>query len=168
MIYNPEGFTYDSPISPMKSTPLKKPSARKSLCLFNNLLVVKKKTATRRVGAARSKRKEIKYGTTPWALKQNRKGNSKIDDQIKKSLYNWIIHHPKVVQSPIVNDFLKVKSYGHTESQLVPKWLLQVYVRKLHNNLVSDTYNSGPKEAKYADNNIIISDSTLCSLFPPK
>ena len=43
MVSNPEGFTNDSPISPMTPTPVKKPSARKSLCLFTNILDVKKK-----------------------------------------------------------------------------------------------------------------------------
>ena len=38
----PEGFTYDSPISPMISPPVKKPCAQKSLCLFTNILDVKK------------------------------------------------------------------------------------------------------------------------------
>ena len=55
------------------------------------------------------------------------------------------MHHPQVVQSPIVNDFLKVKIDGHNEPQLVPKLLLQVYVRELHSNLVSDTDNDGIK-----------------------
>ena len=57
---------------------------------------------------------------------------------------------------------------GHTEPQLVPKLLLQVSVRELHNNLVSDTDYGGLKEARDAENNIIISDSTLRSLFPPQ
>ena len=42
MVYTPEGFTNDSHISPMTSTPVKKPSAQKSLCFFTNLLDVKK------------------------------------------------------------------------------------------------------------------------------
>ena len=78
------------------------------------------------------------------------------------------MHHPNVVQSLIVNDCMKVKIDGNTEPQLVPKLLLQVYVRKLHNNLVSDTDDSGLKEAIYAENNIIISDSKLRSLLPPQ
>ena len=77
------------------------------------------------------------------------------------------MHHQQVVQSPVVNDFLKVKIGGHTEPQLVPYFLLQVSVRELHNSLVSDTDNGGLKETRYAENNIIISDSTLRSLFPP-
>ena len=43
MVYTPEGFTNDSPISSMKSKPFKKPNARKSLCLFTNILDVKRK-----------------------------------------------------------------------------------------------------------------------------
>ena len=78
------------------------------------------------------------------------------------------MHNPLVVQSPIVNDCLKVNIYGHTEPQLVPKLLLQVSVRELHNNLVSATKDGGLKEARDEDDNIIISDSKLRSLFPPQ
>ena len=37
-------------------------------------------------------------GTKTWVLKQKRKGNSKINDQIKKYMYDWIMNHPQVVQ----------------------------------------------------------------------
>ena len=55
------------------------------------------------------------------------------------------MHHPQVVQSPIANDCLKVKIDGYTEPQLVPKCLLQVSIRELHNNLVSATKDGGLK-----------------------
>ena len=42
-----------TPISPMISSPVKKPIARKSLCLFTSILDVKYKTATRLFGAAK-------------------------------------------------------------------------------------------------------------------
>ena len=42
MVSTPEGFTDDIPISSMKSTPVKKPRAQKLLCLFTNILDVKK------------------------------------------------------------------------------------------------------------------------------
>ena len=58
------------------------------------------------------------------------------------------MHHPQVVQSPIVNDFLKVKIDGHTEPQLFPKLLLHVSVRELHKNLVGYAENGGLKEAR--------------------
>ena len=41
MVSTTEGFTDDSPISPMTSTSVKKPRARKPLCLFTNILDVK-------------------------------------------------------------------------------------------------------------------------------
>ena len=78
------------------------------------------------------------------------------------------MHHPQVVQSPIANNCLKVKTDGYTEPQFVTKVLLQVSVRELHNNLVSAKKDCGLKESIYEDDNIIISNSTLSSLFPPK
>ena len=63
MISTPGGFTDDSPISPITSTPVKKSSAQKSLFMFTNVLEVKK-TAYRRVGAAKYNRKKIEFGNT--------------------------------------------------------------------------------------------------------
>ena len=79
MVYTPEIFTDYSPISPITSTPVNNPSARKSLCLFTNIFEVKKKHSYRQVGADKYKHKAIKFGNKTWALKQNRKVNSKID-----------------------------------------------------------------------------------------
>ena len=53
----------------MTSSPVKK-SARKSLCVFTNILDANKTNLYCLVGAAKSERKAIKYGNTPWALKQ--------------------------------------------------------------------------------------------------
>ena len=89
----------------------------------------KKKSATRQAGAAESKRKEIKSVNKPWELKPKRKVNSRINDQIKKSLYNWIMNHPPVLQSPILNYCLKLNIDSHTEPKLVPKLLLNLYVQ---------------------------------------
>ena len=100
--------------------------------------------------------------------KTKRKGHSKINEQIKRNLYTWIKRHPQVVQSPISNDCLKVVLYDQTEPTLVPKLLLQVYVRELHNSLVSDPNDGGLKDARDEDCEIIISDSTLRSLLPPQ
>ena len=55
---------------------------------------------------------------------------------------------------------------NHTEPQLVPKLLLPMSVRELHNSLVSDPNDGGLKDDRGEDDNIIISDSTLCSLLP--
>ena len=68
---------------------------------------------------------------------KKRKGHSKINDQIKLDMYAWITHNPQVVQSPISNGCLKFIFYDQTETQLVPRFLLQVLVRELHNSLMS-------------------------------
>ena len=81
-------------------------------------------------------------------------------------MYTWITRHPQVVQSPIYNDCLKVVLDYQTEHKLVPKLLLQVSVRELHNSLVSDPKDGGLKYARDEDGKIIISDSTLRSLLP--
>ena len=83
-------------------------------------------------------------------------------------MYAWITHHPQVVQSPISNCCLKYMFDDQTEPQLVPKLLLQVSVRELHNSLVSDTNDGGIKDARDEDGNIIISNSTFRSLLPPQ
>ena len=100
--------------------------------------------------------------------KKPKKGRSKINAHIKRNLYTWITRHPQVFQSPISNDCLKVLLDYQTEPQLVPKLLLQVSVRELHNSLVSDPNDGCLKDARDEDSNIIISDSTFCSLFPPQ
>ena len=83
-------------------------------------------------------------------------------------MYTWTTRHPQVVQSPIFNDCLKVILDDQTELQIVPKLLLQVYVRELHNILVSDPNDGGMKDARDENSKIITSDYTLRSLLPPK
>ena len=50
----------------------------------------------------------------------------------------------------------------------MPKFLLQVSVRKLHNKVMIPSEEGGPEEAWDEDNHIIISDSTLKSILPPQ
>ena len=73
ILSTPEGVTWNSPNVHMTSTPVKKPSARKSLCLFTNILAVKPKTAKRRFVAAKSRRKAMKVCNSLWKRK-NEKG----------------------------------------------------------------------------------------------
>ena len=83
-------------------------------------------------------------------------------------MYAWITRHPQVFQSPISNDFLTGMFGNKTEPQLLPKLLLHMSVRELHNSLVSDPNDGGLKKARYEDDNIIISDSTSLSILPPQ
>ena len=55
-----------------------------------------------------------------------------------------------------------------TEPQLIPKLLLWLSVRELHNSLVSDPNDGGFKDARDEENNIIITDSTFRLLLPPQ
>ena len=87
MVSTPEVVTDNIPNMPIASTPVKKPSASKSLCLFTNILDVKTKTAKRRVLAAKSKLRSMKVGTIQWTKKIKRKGHSEINDKIKRNLY---------------------------------------------------------------------------------
>ena len=68
-----EVVTYDITNVPMTSTPVNKPSARKSLCLFTNIVDVKPKTAKRRFVAAKSKQKAMKVVNIQWTKKTKRK-----------------------------------------------------------------------------------------------
>ena len=101
-----------------------------------------------------------------WSSITKRKGHTKINAQVKKSLYNWILQHPQVVQSTTSNGCLKFSIDGPSETQLVKKMLLQVSARELHNSMVIPPEDGVIKEARDADNNIIISDSTLLSIVP--
>ena len=134
---------------PIKSTTVKKTSASKSLCLFTTILDIKPKTAKRRFVAAKSKPKSMKVGNSLWTKKTKRKCHLKINEHIKRNLYAWITHHPQVVQSPIYNGCLKVMLDHQTEPKLVPKLLLQVSVRELHNSFVSDPNYGGLKYSRH-------------------
>ena len=53
------------------------PSARKSLCLFTEVLYVKNKTDVRQLGAAKSESKAIRAGIILWSSIPKRKGHKK-------------------------------------------------------------------------------------------
>ena len=60
ILSTPEGVTDNSTNVHMTSKPVKKSSARKSLCLFTNILAVKPTTAKRCFVVAKSRRKSMK------------------------------------------------------------------------------------------------------------
>ena len=80
-----------------------------------------------------------------WSIIPKSKGPTKINSQVKKYLYNCIIQHPQVMQSPIANDCLKVYIYRHSEPQLVPIFLRQLSVRELNNIMVITPEEGGLK-----------------------
>ena len=76
IISTPEGVTDNIPNVHMASKPDKKPSARKSLCLFTDILAVKPTAAKRRFVATKSRRKYMKVSNS-LLTKKNVKGIQK-------------------------------------------------------------------------------------------
>ena len=72
-----EGVTNICPNMHLISSPVNKPSSRKSLCLFTNILDVQSKTAKRRFVTAKSRRKSMKLCNGLWTKNQNEKGIQK-------------------------------------------------------------------------------------------
>ena len=168
MVSTPQIFIYIITISPGPTIIVKQCSERKKLRLFTEVLDFKKKTSVLRVSAAESKRKAMRAGSMLWSSIPNRKGHTKINEQVRISLYNFILQHPQAVQSPIAHDCLKVSIDGNSESQLVSKLLLQVSFWEPHNIMVSPPEEGVLNQAIDIENNIIISDSTLRYIIPPQ
>ena len=55
---------------------------------------------------------------------------------------------------------------GNSEKKMVPKFSLQMFIQELHNSMVIKPEEGGLKEARYKENNFIISDSTLRNILP--
>ena len=68
--------------------------------------------------------------------------------------------------SPIANDCLKLSIEGQVESQFVTKLLLPLLFIELHSSMVGLPEEGRINESRDADNNIIISDSTLRNILP--
>ena len=90
MVSNPDRFTDNGTLSPGPSVTVINPSARKSLRIFTEVLDFKKNTYVFRVGAAKSKSKATRAGSVLWSSIPKRKVHTKINERVKKSLYNWI------------------------------------------------------------------------------
>ena len=69
--------------------------------------------------AAKSKRKAIRSGNTLWSITYNLRVHTKINQQVKESLYKCILYHTQVVQCAIVNDFIYLSIDGNSKKQLV-------------------------------------------------
>ena len=77
LLSTPEGFTDKSTNVHMSSSPVNKPSARKLLLLFTNILAVKPTTAKHRFVAAQYLRKAMKVCKSPRTKNQNKRSIQK-------------------------------------------------------------------------------------------
>ena len=73
ILSTPEGVKDNIHNVHMTSTPVKKPSSRKSLCLFTNILDVQPKTTKRRFVAEKSRLKDIKLCNSLWTQKKTKR-----------------------------------------------------------------------------------------------
>ena len=72
------------------------------------------------------------------------------------------------MQSSISSYCLKLSIDGQLVPQLFSKFLFQVSVRELYSSIVIHHLEGGLKKARDAEDNIIISDSTLRNILPPQ
>ena len=112
MVYTTKGFTDNSPIPSSQYMTVKKTSTRKTRSQFLDTLEIKPKTAVGRFCAAKPNQKAIRYGRMLWYSIPKIRGHSKINQQVKKYLCNWIIKSPQVVYLLIENDCPKMSIDG--------------------------------------------------------
>ena len=92
-----------------------------------------------------------------------RKGWTKVNKELEEKVHSFIENHPNVVQSPIMNDYVSVKDKADPSVvHKVPKLLLQITIRELHNDLIDEL----PEASK--DGVPLISDTKLRQMMPPQ
>jgi hypothetical protein len=94
-------------------------------------------------------------------LKRQWEGHRKITPTTKQAIVHWIWSHENVVTSPIYNETLLVKKQGSIKKHHVPKLLLEVPIRELHNLLVASLEHGGLLQSRDEDGIIIVGDTTL-------
>ena len=77
MISNTDGITNNSPIPLSMSLPMNSPSERKLIHQFSEVLDVKPKTSTHRLGASKSNQKAIISGNSLWYSIPKRRGKKR-------------------------------------------------------------------------------------------
>ena len=93
-------------MTPNQYEPTKNTSAIKSLRQFSEALDVKYKTDVHKLGAAKAKRKAIRTGNELWSNIDIPGGHTKINQNSKEDLYNFILHHTQFVKYPISNYYI--------------------------------------------------------------
>jgi len=81
-------------------------------------------------------------------LKRHWRGHRKITIAVKEAIVSWVHQHENVVTSPIYSKTLLVKRPGSIEKQRVPKLLLEIPVRELHNLLVAPIDQGGLAQSR--------------------
>ena len=98
---------------------------------------------------------------------QSRKGYSKVSRALREKLYDWILKHPEIINSPISNDTILIRNPTNANEKIrVGKLLHNISIQELHNDLMAEP-PLGLKEALDQKGNCLISDTSLNSLMSP-
>ena len=90
-----------------------------------------------------------------------------MDYDLIQKVVDLFLQNSNVRESPIVRDTLLIDKHGNFVWTRVTKLLLECYVRKLHNELISPASERGLEEAKYCvTGEVIISDTILRNIMP--
>lgn len=131
------------------------------------------KRALQAAAGKRAKLTEREEGIS-WSQVKARRGHSKITAAIRAELHEWVLNHPRVVNSPIGNDTLLVDNRETGKKERVGKLLLEISIRELHNDLIELPVDKGgaggglPSARDARTDRIIISDTALRYLLPPQ
>ena len=108
------------------------------------------------------KRDKLENGSKGTIFSQviKSRGWTKVDDELLKKIHSFVRHHPHVVQSPLANDMATVKDESGLPIK-VPKLLLQIPIRVLHNDLLKNL-----PEARDSDGKALVSDTKLRQILP--
>ena len=101
-------------------------------------------------------------------ISQETEKDSKAMPELIEHLNEWIGNHPQVVNSPIPNDTFLVPDPERPGKKIrVYKLLLQISIRELHNDLISESSIYQLKEAiDETTGKPLISDTALRALMP--
>jgi hypothetical protein len=128
--------------SPNSYTSMSAPSMKESIEFLGMKYRENKRKLYQRAMGNRGKIKVASATRTnpKWITLLQRKwlGHQKLTDEIKEKVVQWIRSHEHVVESPLFGDTILKKDRETGEKRRVPKLLLEIPVRELHNSLVSD------------------------------
>ena len=74
---------------------------------------------------------------------------------------DWIINHPHVIVSPIINDCAIIKVSVRNEKKSVTNIFLKISVREIQNKMVRPVSQGVLSEARDKNKNIMINDYVL-------
>ena len=90
-----------------------------------------------------------------------------VSKALRQEIADWIMKNSNLRQSPITRDTLLITDADSEVKRRVPKLLLECSMRQLHSELIASPDDRGLLGARHAKtNDVIISDTMLCSLGP--